>query len=127
MEADIQAILEIIKSSTTGTLGALGAASALVYGLIKIIRLNLIQALLGRISPKAQWKSWPKVWCMVFVFSLTLVGSFLGALATGIGWLPALVGGIMAGLVAMGGDAAVSSVGTPSTTVAALPGSVPNP
>jgi hypothetical protein len=127
MSQDIQVIIDTIKSAT-GAGGALAIAAGLVYGAIKILRLNLVQTVLGKIvGPKALWVNWPKWVCMLAVCVVAGVGAVLTALATGTGWLPAIIAGIVAAVAAMGTDSVVSNVAAPSTTVAALPGSVPNP
>ena len=116
--ADIQVIIDTIKGAT-GAGGAFAIAAALVFGFVKILRLGLVQTLLGKLSPKALWVNWPKWACMLMVCGVALVGSFLTALASGTGWLPALIAGVVAAVTAMGTDAIVSNVTAPSTTVAA--------
>jgi hypothetical protein len=127
METDINTILTTIKSAT-GAGGPLAIAAALVFAAIKIFRLGLVQTVLGKIiGPKALWINWPKWVCMSVVCGVSGIGAALTALATGTGWVSAIVGGIVAAVAAMGTDAVVSNATAPSTTVAALPGSVPNP
>jgi len=123
---DIQTIIDTIKSAT-GAGGAIAIAAGLVYGSIKILRLGLVQTLLGKLSPKALWVNWPKWVCMLVVCLVAGVGATLTALTTGTGWVAAIIAGIVAAVGAMGTDAVVSGVTAPSTTVAALPDSKPNP
>jgi hypothetical protein len=115
MEGDIQVIIDLIKSTYGAAAGgALAAISVAVYGLVKVLRLSVVQALLGKISPKLQWEAWPKWLAALVVFLLTAVGAFLAALAAGTAWLPALIGALGAALpvalAAMGVDAAVGTV-----------------
>lgn len=115
MENDINTIIELIKSTYGAAAGgALAAISVCIYGLVKVIRLQLIQSLLTRISPKLAWTNWPKWAAILFVFVMTALGSFLSALALGTAWLPALIAAISAAipvaLGAMGIDSAMSSL-----------------
>jgi hypothetical protein len=123
---DIQVIIDTVKSAT-GAGGALAIAAALVYGAIKILRLKLVQTVLGKLSSKALWANWPKWVCMLVVCGVAGIGAVLTALATGTGWTAAIVGGLVAAIGAMGTDAVVSGATSPSTNVAALPDSKPNP
>lgn len=118
---DIQVIIDTIKSAT-GAGGPLAIAAGLVYGAIKILRLGLIQTLLGKLSPKAVWANWPKWVCILVVCLVAGIGAVLTALATGTGWVAALVAGIVAAVGAIGTDSIVSNVKAPSTAT-----SVPNP
>jgi hypothetical protein len=112
---DLNQIVQLIKDTYGAAAGgALAAISVAIYGCIRIVRLPLVQMVLGKISPKLAWSSWPKWAAMLFVFLLTAVGAFLSALALGTAWLPALIGAlsaaIPAALGAMGVDAAVGAV-----------------
>jgi len=115
MDADIAQIVQLIQDTYGAAAGgALAAISVAVYGLVKIVRLPLIQVVLGKISPKLTWTAWPKWAAMLFVFVLTAAGAFLSALALGTAWLPALIGAlsaaIPAALGAMGVDAAIGTL-----------------
>jgi len=106
---DIQIIIDTIKAAT-GAGGPLAIAAALVYAAVKLLRLPTVQAVLGKIvGPKALWANWPKWVCMLVVCGVAGIGSALTALATGTGWVAAIVGGIVAAIGAMGADAVVSN------------------
>ena len=119
METDINAVVQFVKDIQAASAGgALVAASVALFGLIKILRLPLLQALLGKISPKLQWGAFPKWVCVLVVFVISAVGSFLVALAAGTAAVPALIGAVVAAiplaLGAMGIDGAVSAVSKPA-------------
>ena len=121
MSGDIQTIIDTIKSAT-GAGGPIAIAAGLVYGLVKILRLPLVQTVLGKlVGPKALWANWPKWVCMLVVCGVAGVGAALTALATGTGWVAAIVAGLVAAVGAMGADSVVSNVAAPSTNVAANP------
>jgi hypothetical protein len=112
---DLNIIVQIIKDTHgAAASGVLAAISVAVYGVIKVLRLPLVQRVLGKISPKLAWASWPKWIAMLVVFVLTAVGALLSALALGSGWGPASIGALSAAvpaaLGAMGVDAAVGAV-----------------
>ena len=114
---DINSLIAIAKETYGAAAGgALALLSAAAYGLIKVLRIPTVQSLLGKISPKLTWASWPKWLAMLLVFVLTFLGAFLSAMALGTAWLPALIGGFSAAipvaLGAMGVDAAVGAVVT---------------
>jgi ABC-type transport system involved in cytochrome c biogenesis permease component len=128
---DIQSIIDLIKETSGAAAGgALALASAVMYGLIKLIRIPIVQTLLGKLSPKLTWSSWPKWAAALCVFGLTLLGAFLSALAVGTPWLTAIIGAFSAAvpvaLGAMGVDAAVGAVAS-GPIIKPLPGSPVNP
>jgi hypothetical protein len=115
MTPDIQVIIDLIKETSGAAAGgALAAISVAVYGLVKVLRLPLIQAVLAKINPKLSWATWPKWVAALVVFGLTVIGALLAALAAGTAWLPALVAAFSAAipvaLGAMGVDAALGTV-----------------
>jgi len=127
VNSDIQTIINTIQS-VAGAGGLLAIAAAAVFGAIKVLRLELTQSVLGKlVGPKGLWVNWPKWVCMAVVCGVALVGAVCTQLAAGTGWVPAIIAGLVAAVGAMGTDAAVSNIKAPSTTVAALPGSKPNP
>lgn len=98
---DTQAIAEILISvfNAGGPWAALGAV---LVGLLRLLRLPLVQTLLAAINPKLSWNAWPTwaKWAMPFI--LALGGALIPALIAGGSWPVALAGAIAAGVSAIG-------------------------
>ena len=117
MNPELQAIVDFVNSVTTaGAAGIFAGASVLFYGIVKVYRLNSVQALVTRIpivGRKLCWDSWPKPVTVAVVLGLPVLGAVCAAIASGaapIAVVSAGVAALIAALTAGGVDGAVSAV-----------------
>lgn len=129
--ADVQQITDIVKSVGGGynALGLLGAIAAALAGLVRLMRLPLVQRVLGAFSPRLQWSAWPKGAKLAFVFGVSTACAVLTALAgqTPLS-MPVIVAGIVVGLGAIASNEVTEAVGAVAAPVInKLPASIRAP
>ena len=117
MSPDIQVVLDFVKSvGTAGAAGIFAGASVAFYGLIKVYRLNGVQALVTKIpviGPNLCWDNIPKPVVVALVLGLPTLGAVCAAIATGAAPMAVVGAGVaalIAALTAGGVDGAVSAV-----------------
>lgn len=100
MESDPQVVIAVVQAvlSAGSPWAALGA---LLMGLLRLLRLPLVQSILVSINPRLGWESWPQWAKMALPFILALGASLISALLAGGSWAVALTGAILAGLSAV--------------------------
>jgi hypothetical protein len=81
----------------------------LLFGLVKLLRMPTTQRALMALSPRLAWANWPMGVRMLFIFALSTAGKVCEAVAAGRTVPSALPEAVVAGLVAMGVDGAVSA------------------
>lgn len=101
MDSDFNVFVEFVKSVAVagGPWAMLGVALA---GLVRILQLGIVQKVLGWISPKLLWASWPDAIKLLVPFVLAFLASLLPAIAAGTSLLVAVGGAIMAAVTAVG-------------------------
>lgn len=117
MEPVIQEFVDgIVTAATSGDkLAGLIALGVGLMGIIRVIRLDPVQNLLGRFSPKALWKTWPKKVRFILPLACGAAGGVIVALASGQGVGGAIAGAITgllgSGLTSVGSHHATEKVG----------------
>lgn len=111
---EVDALLSLVKSIGQGhaQLGVLGAVAAGLVGMIRVLKLPLVQKTLGSLSPKLAWDAWPKGAKIGFVFMLSTLGAVITGLAGGASFgVGMVVSGLVAGMAAIAMNETTEAVG----------------
>lgn len=111
MESDVQALTDIFNSvlSAGGPWAMLGA---LLVGVVRLLRLPLVQSLLQAISPKLAWDSWPGWAKVALPFMLSMAAALIPALIAGGSVTAAIAGAVAAGVSAIALHSGTKAVGS---------------
>lgn len=115
---DINAIVQLLQAIGSAS-GPWAIVGIVLTGAIRIIRLPLIQGILGSINPALAWDKWPIGVKLGLPFALAFLGVFLpGLLVGGLGVGTAIVAALAAALTAIGSHVATKEAGAAMTEAA---------